>query len=214
MRVRVGCRLRLRRTRQHGHDAAAAASRASPARRSSRGRRRDAAGLPSRPKSSGRCKLHRAAHAAARELAVRRRVPLGVQGAGDGVRRGARVPAGRRGAHASTGTSPRACGEPFVKRYIEERELTVMLAVDLSGSAQFGTRQRFKSELAIGAGRGARDGGDPQQRPRRRAAVHRSRRARRAARGRGAGTRCASSATCSCTSRWARAPTSAARWST
>ena len=46
----------------------------------------------------------RAAHARARELAVRRRVPLGVQGAGDGVRRGARVPARRRGAHRSTGT--------------------------------------------------------------------------------------------------------------
>jgi uncharacterized protein (DUF58 family) len=37
---------------------------------------------------------------------------------------------------------------PFVKRYIEERELTVMLAVDLSGSERFGTRRRFKSELA------------------------------------------------------------------
>ena len=37
---------------------------------------------------------------------------------------------------------------PFVKRYIEERELTVMLAVDLSGSERFGTRGRFKSELA------------------------------------------------------------------
>ena len=39
-------------------------------------------------------------------------------------------------------------GRPFVKRYIEERELTVMLAVDLSGSERFGTRGRFKSELA------------------------------------------------------------------
>ena len=37
---------------------------------------------------------------------------------------------------------------PFVKRYVEERELTVMLAVDLSGSARFGTVQRFKSEMA------------------------------------------------------------------
>jgi uncharacterized protein (DUF58 family) len=37
---------------------------------------------------------------------------------------------------------------PFVKRYIEERELTVMLAVDLSGSERFGTVKRFKSELA------------------------------------------------------------------
>jgi uncharacterized protein (DUF58 family) len=37
---------------------------------------------------------------------------------------------------------------PFVKRYIEERELTVLLAVDLSGFERFGTRGRFKSELA------------------------------------------------------------------
>jgi uncharacterized protein (DUF58 family) len=37
---------------------------------------------------------------------------------------------------------------PYVKRYIEERELTVVLAVDLSGSERFGTRRRFKSELA------------------------------------------------------------------
>lgn len=38
-------------------------------------------------------------------------------------------------------------GRPFVKRYIEERELTVMLAVDLSGSERFGTEHRFKSEV-------------------------------------------------------------------
>ena len=37
---------------------------------------------------------------------------------------------------------------PYVKRYIEERELTVMLAVDLSGSERYGTQRRFKSELA------------------------------------------------------------------
>jgi len=36
----------------------------------------------------------------------------------------------------------------FVKQFIEERELTVMLLVDASGSQSFGTRQRFKSELA------------------------------------------------------------------
>jgi uncharacterized protein (DUF58 family) len=41
---------------------------------------------------------------------------------------------------------------PFVKRYIEERELTVMLVVDLSGSERFGTRRRFKSELATELG--------------------------------------------------------------
>lgn len=41
---------------------------------------------------------------------------------------------------------------PFVKRYIEERELTVMLAVDLSGSEHFGTNRRFKVELATELG--------------------------------------------------------------
>jgi len=40
-------------------------------------------------------------------------------------------------------------GKPFVKRYVEERELTVMLAIDLSGSARFGTRARFKHDLAV-----------------------------------------------------------------
>ena len=39
-------------------------------------------------------------------------------------------------------------GEPYVKSYIEERELTVMLVVDVSGSGDFGTRNRFKRELA------------------------------------------------------------------
>jgi uncharacterized protein (DUF58 family) len=43
-------------------------------------------------------------------------------------------------------------GRPFVKRYIEERELTVMLVVDLSGSERFGTQRRFKSELALELG--------------------------------------------------------------
>ena len=37
---------------------------------------------------------------------------------------------------------------PFVKRYVEERELTLMLVVDLSGSERYGTVRRFKSELA------------------------------------------------------------------
>jgi uncharacterized protein (DUF58 family) len=39
-------------------------------------------------------------------------------------------------------------GRPYVKRYVEERELTVMLVVDLSGSERFGTVRRFKSEVA------------------------------------------------------------------
>ena len=37
--------------------------------------------------------------------------------------------------------------QTFVKKYVEERELTVLLAVDLSASQRFGTRGRFKSEM-------------------------------------------------------------------
>lgn len=43
-------------------------------------------------------------------------------------------------------------GRPFVKSYREERELTVMLVVDVSASQQFGTREMFKSELAAELG--------------------------------------------------------------
>lgn len=39
-------------------------------------------------------------------------------------------------------------GRPFVKRFVEERELNVLLAVDVSGSAAFGTRGRTKRGLA------------------------------------------------------------------
>jgi uncharacterized protein (DUF58 family) len=39
-------------------------------------------------------------------------------------------------------------GDPFVKRYSEERELTVLLVVDASGSGDFGSVGRFKRELA------------------------------------------------------------------
>ncbi|MEM1165665.1 MAG: DUF58 domain-containing protein [Planctomycetota bacterium] len=39
-------------------------------------------------------------------------------------------------------------GEPFVKRFVEERELTVMLAVDLSASGTFGSLVRRKNETA------------------------------------------------------------------
>lgn len=39
-------------------------------------------------------------------------------------------------------------GTPFIKRYIEERELTVMLVVDLSASQRFGTAQSLKCEIA------------------------------------------------------------------
>src|SRR5437764_2834172 len=39
-------------------------------------------------------------------------------------------------------------GHPFVKRFIEERELTLMLVVDSSGSLQFGSRSQQKREVA------------------------------------------------------------------
>lgn len=38
-------------------------------------------------------------------------------------------------------------GKPFVKQFIEERELTVMLLVDLSGSEDFGSVARVKREI-------------------------------------------------------------------
>jgi uncharacterized protein (DUF58 family) len=38
-------------------------------------------------------------------------------------------------------------GDPYVKRYVEERELTVMLMVDASGSGDLGSVHRFKREL-------------------------------------------------------------------
>lgn len=40
-------------------------------------------------------------------------------------------------------------GRPFVKRFVEERELNVLVAVDLSGSLGTGTRGRMKRELVL-----------------------------------------------------------------
>jgi uncharacterized protein (DUF58 family) len=40
-------------------------------------------------------------------------------------------------------------GAPFVKVFEEERELTVMLLVDVSASGDFGTRERLKAEVAV-----------------------------------------------------------------
>ena len=39
-------------------------------------------------------------------------------------------------------------GHPFVKRYVEERELTVMLLVDASASGAFGSSGKMKAEIA------------------------------------------------------------------
>src|SRR5215813_4688316 len=40
-------------------------------------------------------------------------------------------------------------GEPHVKRFVEERELTVMLLVDVSASQDFGSGRRSKLEAAV-----------------------------------------------------------------
>src|SRR5436305_4248432 len=39
-------------------------------------------------------------------------------------------------------------GTPFVKKYVEERDLTVFLAIDVSGSLSFGSRAILKREMA------------------------------------------------------------------
>ena len=43
-------------------------------------------------------------------------------------------------------------GRPFVKNFREERELTVLLLVDVSASQDFGTRDQLKSELVAELG--------------------------------------------------------------
>jgi uncharacterized protein (DUF58 family) len=39
-------------------------------------------------------------------------------------------------------------GKPYIKRFVEEREMTVVFAVDLSASGDFGTVNKAKNELA------------------------------------------------------------------
>jgi len=39
-------------------------------------------------------------------------------------------------------------GQPYIKKFREERELSVVMLVDASSSGAFGTRERFKSETA------------------------------------------------------------------
>ncbi len=40
-------------------------------------------------------------------------------------------------------------GDPFIKVFREEREMTLMLVCDFSGSNAFGSHERFKSEVAL-----------------------------------------------------------------
>ncbi len=39
-------------------------------------------------------------------------------------------------------------GRPYIKKFVEERELTVMLLLDLSMSCYFGSVKQFKNQLA------------------------------------------------------------------
>jgi uncharacterized protein (DUF58 family) len=39
-------------------------------------------------------------------------------------------------------------GKPYIKRFVEEREMTVIFAVDLSASGRFGTLDKTKNQLA------------------------------------------------------------------
>ena len=59
---------------------------------------------------------------------------------------------------------------PYVKTFTEERELTLMLVVDQSGSTRFG-EPLTKAALAVEVGGGARAGGGLPERPGRRAAL-------------------------------------------
>ncbi len=43
-------------------------------------------------------------------------------------------------------------GKPFVRRYVEERELTVVIAADLSASQSFGSADRLKRDSAVEIG--------------------------------------------------------------
>ncbi len=38
-------------------------------------------------------------------------------------------------------------GNPYVKKFVEERELTVLLMADMSGSGYFGTKEKMKKEI-------------------------------------------------------------------
>ena len=40
-------------------------------------------------------------------------------------------------------------GKPFIKKYDEERELTVILMIDVSASGFFGTGESLKSDIMI-----------------------------------------------------------------
>ena len=87
-------------------------------------------------------------------------------------------------------------GAPYVKKFVEERDLTLLLLVDVSGSQALRLALPPEARLRGGARRGARllRGGQP--RPRGRGALLGPHRGLRAARAAAATTRCGSCATC------------------
>ena len=99
----------------------------------------------------------------------------------------------------STGTSRRASAQPYVKRFVEERELTRAARgrrVALDALRHRGSREARAGGRAV---RGAGLRGDHQQRPRRAAAARASASSTSSGRRAGARTCCACCATC-----WAR----------
>lgn len=72
-------------------------------------------------------------------------------------------------------------GAPYVKKYMEERELTVLLLVDVSASGAFGSAEKTKRRDGGGARRAARFQRRPQRRQSRIADVQRPDRTFRAA---------------------------------
>ena len=103
-------------------------------------------------------------------------------------------------------------GAAYVKRYLEERELSVLFVVDLSASGGFGSCRRTKGDLGDRGRRRAGAGGGAQQRPGRRDASSPTGSSTISRRPRVAGTPSGSSATCSPSHPGAPAPTWAARW--
>ena len=106
----------------------------------------------------------------------------------------------------STGTSRRASASPYVKTFTEERELTLMLLVDQSGSTRFG-EPLTKAALAVEVAAVLALAAARPERPGRRAALRRRGRAGDPAAARAGATRSGSSAIWSPSSRPAGAPT-------
>jgi MoxR-like ATPase len=88
-------------------------------------------------------------------------------------------------------------GSLHIKKFVEERDLTLLLVVDVSGSQAFGSDVRLKRDYAAELAAVLAFSAVLESRPRRRGAVLRPHRGLRAAQPGPRSTRCASCATCS-----------------